>query len=537
MQDNSDLIIRDCCEAEVAEFGQPDTICITVDVLREIVQRHSPGTCLHQITEPQAAPAAVAVPDERSAFESWWSTPHLWSNGHKEAQWSAWQARAALAATTAAAPAGWKLVPVEPTAEMLERAGATDRDGTPATYKTLYMAMVGVAPAADAPKAIAVPAELLERVIDSLSSFAGNKPHTEADMTTWEQLNNLLSAEPAAAPAQTIERERMTAGRASYFMERFLKEEKLLGPNEQAALHFVIDMLEAAAAAPVVRPEPDAVINEVMELVKDWAQRDLIAVEAGIDTLTEESSEKQHQEAKRLDGEAETAYRAIEAKLRALLAGVSAPPAEGSVIRWVSNGLIGARPTTHDLREAIAAAEDCQRCDCADCIKALTLPLKLVEAINTAVGGNEWQGDALVTDLLEPACKVIADLTPRAQADKKARMKIAAALGHEGVNFAWSYLTGAIKELVKAERELVQLKSLAQADARDAVLAHLDGLLDDAAAHIYPSDLNKFQTGEHTATVASVRMGNRSERSVPLYSREQVVEAFDAAQAAAQSKG
>ena len=38
-----------------------------------------------------AAPAAVAVPDERAAFEIWWSTPHLWSHGHKEAQWAAWQ--------------------------------------------------------------------------------------------------------------------------------------------------------------------------------------------------------------------------------------------------------------------------------------------------------------------------------------------------------------------------------------------------------------------------------------------------------------
>lgn len=146
----------------------------------------------------------------------------------------------------------------------------------------------------------------------------------------------------------------------------------------------------------------------------------------------------------------------------ALQAGVSAPATEGAVIRWVSSGVIGARPTTHDLREAIAAAEDCQRCDCADCIKALTLPLKLVEAINTAVGGNEWQGDALVTDLLEPACKVIANLTPRAQADQKARMKIAAALGHEGVNFAWSYLTGAVKELVKAEGERLKLQPQAQ---------------------------------------------------------------------------
>lgn len=152
-----------------------------------------------------------------------------------------------------------------------------------------------------------------------------------------------------------------------------------------------------------------------------------------------------------------------EQQVRALLGGVSAPAAEGSVIRWVSNGLIGARPTTHDLREAIAVAEDCQRCDCTDCTKAMTLPLKLVEAINTAVGSNEWQGDSVVTDLLEPACKVVANLTHRAQADQKARMKIAAALGHEGVNFAWSYLTGAIKELVKADGEHLELQPQALA--------------------------------------------------------------------------
>lgn len=94
--------------------------------------------------------------------------------------------------------------------------------------------------------------------------------------------------------------------------------------------------------------------------------------------------------------------------------------------------------------------------------------------------------------------------------------------------------TDAPRRIWKAVFAISPAAPQAQADARDAVLAHLDGLLDDAAAHIYPSDLNKFQTGEHTATVASVRMGNSSERSVPLYSREQVAEAFDAAQAAQQ---
>lgn len=46
----------------------------------------------------------------------------------------------------------------------------------------------------------------------------------------------------------SIELKRMSPSRAAYFMERFKREEKLLGPNEQAALTYVIDMLEKTAA-------------------------------------------------------------------------------------------------------------------------------------------------------------------------------------------------------------------------------------------------------------------------------------------------
>mgnify|MGYP000853132490 FL=1 len=79
---------------------------------------------------------------------------------------------------------------------------------------------------------------------------------------TAEMMAKLRECFPERVPASEVAgaRERMTAGRACYFMERFLKEEKLLGPNEQAALHFIIDMLEAAAA-PVVLPEPEGAAN------------------------------------------------------------------------------------------------------------------------------------------------------------------------------------------------------------------------------------------------------------------------------------
>lgn len=59
--------------------------------------------------------------------------------------------------------------------------------------------------------------------------------------------------QPAQAPQTTDQAiAPMTAHRAAFFMERFAREEKLLGPNEQAAVAFVIAMLEAQPAqAPI----------------------------------------------------------------------------------------------------------------------------------------------------------------------------------------------------------------------------------------------------------------------------------------------
>ena len=66
------------------------------------------------------------------------------------------------------------------------------------------------------------------------------------------------AAQPAPLPAPVGQ---MTRQRASYFMERFRHEEKLLGPNEQAALAFVIDLL-GADAAPLPAREPVACVTE-----------------------------------------------------------------------------------------------------------------------------------------------------------------------------------------------------------------------------------------------------------------------------------
>lgn len=300
-----------------------------------------------------AAPAAVAVPaklptsDEIRAIARSVSTSSSDSPSPSEYVMAGY--RAALAATLAAdAPTGWKLVPMEPTAAMLERAGATDRDGTPATYKTLYMAMVGASP----------------------------------------------------------------------------------------------------AAAPVVLPEPDAVISELMGLVDEWGMESHLRGAAELDAQHSEATQEEIDCAKDRASKERAAWKAIESKLRSLLAGVSAP--------------------------AAVAVEKLPQSEGADYFVVLDQEAGTVEFAYTAdlgrAFGHDHIKDAQERDSATAHRWVVrpAYASPQAHDDKAARMKVAAALDCEGVNFAWSYLTGAIKELVKAERELVQLKSLAQADARDA---------------------------------------------------------------------
>lgn len=71
---------------------------------------------------------------------------------------------------------------------------------------------------------------------------------------------------PAERGEQTALPEPMTPDRARYFMERFLHEEKMLGPNEQAALRYVIGILERG------EPPAQGVVDE----------SDLVAVPRGL---------------------------------------------------------------------------------------------------------------------------------------------------------------------------------------------------------------------------------------------------------------
>lgn len=88
----------------------------------------------------------------------------------------------------------------------------------------------------------------------------------------------------------------------------------------------------------------------------------------------------------------------------------------------------------------------------------------------------------------------------------------------------WGEANGAMMAAHRAYARAIEAEVHKKYD--EHVLENLDALLDDAAAHIYPSDLKQCQQCECVVEVYSVRVGNPTERSVPLFSREQVVKAL-----------
>lgn len=116
---------------------------------------------------------------EREAFEAWAATystmslerddcPELGTIGYKEIEqemlWQAWEARAALA--TKAVPAGWKLVPVEPTRDMI-RAAVIYANGN-AVYKNV------------AAEALAIEESIYGEVWDAMLAATPPAPAPEA---------------------------------------------------------------------------------------------------------------------------------------------------------------------------------------------------------------------------------------------------------------------------------------------------------------------------------------------------------------------
>lgn len=111
---------------------------------------------------------------------------------------------------------------------------------------------------------------LLEQVHRALQTeqeiYCENDPEDGAPEYLNEAVRYLQAAlaEPAVGPVAKA----MTAHRAAYFMERFKKEEKLLGPNEQAAVDFVIDMLTATHTSPPPSADVPMLTGEEFEAIR-----------------------------------------------------------------------------------------------------------------------------------------------------------------------------------------------------------------------------------------------------------------------------
>jgi len=79
----------------------------------------------------------------------------------------------------------------------------------------------------------------LEQVLLDTALLINERPELKATfLEMWD-------AQPLQAPSIN----QMTTERAAYFMRRFKRDEKLLGPNEQAAVDYVIALLEQPSQA------------------------------------------------------------------------------------------------------------------------------------------------------------------------------------------------------------------------------------------------------------------------------------------------
>jgi hypothetical protein len=114
---------------------------------------------------------------------------------------------------------------------------------------------------------------------------------------------------------------KMTAHRAAYFMERFKKEEKLLGPNEQAAVDFVIAMLEAQ---PKVEQEPVAWNGKPLT----WKLVPVVPTQAMLDEMNLTGREGYDEVMG--DGFSASLYGA------ALIAAPTQPKAEQEPVAWIT---------------------------------------------------------------------------------------------------------------------------------------------------------------------------------------------------------
>ncbi|HFH2507271.1 hypothetical protein [Pseudomonas aeruginosa] len=91
-----------------------------------------------------------------------------------------------------------------------------------------------------------------------------------------------------STPEQEAERPEMSPERAAYFMRRFKSEEKLLGPNEQAAVDYVLSLLaQHESIVGELRSDRDSWAEQAEQRLADWDEmrKERDAALANVDAL------------------------------------------------------------------------------------------------------------------------------------------------------------------------------------------------------------------------------------------------------------
>lgn len=238
---------------------------------------------------------------------------------------------------------------------------------------------------------------------------------------------------PAQAEQAEAGRPEMSPERATYFMRRFKCEEKLLGPNEQAAVDYVLSLL--AQHDRIVGP-----LRYKAELYDEvWA----LVTGKGYMNVT-------------------TAISVLESERDAALARV-AELEQKSAGSWTVDTSCG-RPIL--MYEGCSVIEDQTAYEVVRMIKWIG-ELERQEPVATVakVPGEDWNSLDFHRDLqdMQPGTKLYAAPVAQAQQlndlDKQCRDDVARALGlrpNQERGFAWSYLLASIKSCVKASGDSAQ---------------------------------------------------------------------------------
>ena len=136
----------------------------------------------------------------------------------------------------------------------------------------------------------------------------------------------------------------------------------------------------------VVLPEPDAVISEVMGLVDEWGMESHLRGEAELDAHHSEATQEEIDCAKDRASKERAAWKAIESKLRALLAGVSAPAAQAVPDGWREK-------FAADVYADLAAADNQD-------VSLEEYPARILKVLDSIVGPRhpvviKWRNDAI----------------------------------------------------------------------------------------------------------------------------------------------